>query len=63
MNLNGAYTDPLFGRSWGGPVVQVAVVTGFLVAVVYPLAHFVLLRTLPRAPRGTSLPVPERVEA
>jgi hypothetical protein len=51
MNLNGAHADPLFGKTWGGPVVQVVVVAGFLVGVVYPLAHLVLLRVLPRAPR------------
>ncbi len=47
MNLNGAWVDPLCERAWGGPVVQVAVVSGFLIAVVYPLSHFVLSRVLP----------------
>ena len=54
MNLNGAWSDPLFGRSWGGPVVQILVVTAFLVAVVYPLAHVLLSRLLPRAPSASS---------
>jgi hypothetical protein len=52
MNLNGAHTDPLFGRSWGGPVVHVLAVTGFLAAVVYPLAHLALSRALPSAQRS-----------
>jgi hypothetical protein len=52
MNLNGAYTDPLFGKTWGDPVVHVVAVWGFLIVVVYPLGHLVLSRLLPPAPRG-----------
>ena len=51
MNLNGAYADPLFAKTWGGPVVHVAAIWGFLIVVVYPLAHLVLSRLLPPAPR------------
>jgi hypothetical protein len=50
MNLNGAYVDPLCMRAWGGPLVQVTVVAGFLIAVVYPLSHALLARLLPPAP-------------
>ncbi len=49
MNLNGAYADPVFNKTWGGALVQIAVVSGFLIAVVYPLTHVLLSRLLPRA--------------
>lgn len=51
MNLNGAYADPILNKTWGGPAVQILVVAGFLVAVVYPLTHLILSRVLPGAPR------------
>jgi hypothetical protein len=54
MNLNGAWSDPIFDRTWGGPLVQVAVVSGFLIAFVYPVAHAVLSRVLPPAPSRRS---------
>ncbi len=46
MNLNGAYADPIFGKTWGGAFVQIAVVAGFLIAVVYPVTHLLLARFL-----------------
>jgi hypothetical protein len=50
MNLNGAYADPVFGKTWGGPIVQIAVVAGFLVGVVCSVTHLLLARFLPRTP-------------
>jgi hypothetical protein len=42
-NTNFAFTDPLFGRSWGPGPVHLAVIVGGLAAV-YGLTHFGLLR-------------------
>jgi hypothetical protein len=49
VNLNYAYVEPLFQRSWGGPVTHVAAVAGFLVLVAYPLTHLLLSRLCPNA--------------
>jgi len=43
-NLNSAFTDPFFHRSWGPAPVHVAVVAGGLTFVVYPLTHLLLSR-------------------
>jgi hypothetical protein len=43
-NINYAYVEPLFGRTWGGPVTHVAAVAGSLVLVAYPLTHVLLAR-------------------
>jgi hypothetical protein len=48
-NVNHAFVDPIFRRSWGGAVSHVAVVAGTLVLVVYPLTHLALARAF-RAP-------------
>jgi len=48
VNLNYAYVEPLFKRTWGGPVTHVAAVAGFLVLLAYPLTHLLLLRLCPR---------------
>jgi len=48
VNLNYAYVEPLFERTWGGPVTHVAAVAGFLALVAYPLTHLLLLRICPR---------------
>ena len=47
-NINYAYVEPIFKRTWGGAVTQVAAVSGFLVLLVYPLAHLLLLKLCPR---------------
>ena len=43
-NVNSAFTDPFFHRSWGPAPVHVAVVAGGLILVVYPLTHLLLSR-------------------
>jgi hypothetical protein len=43
-NINHAFVDPLFRRSWGGAVTHVLAVAGTLVLVVYPLTHLALAR-------------------
>jgi len=47
-NINYAFVDPLLKRTWGGPVTHVAAVAGFLVLLVYPLTHLLLVRLCPR---------------
>jgi len=42
-NVNHAFVDPILKRSWGGALTHVAVVSGALVLVVYPLTHLLLL--------------------
>jgi hypothetical protein len=49
-NVNGAFVDPLLGRTWGPPLVHMAVVAGFLVLVAYPLTHLVILWLVPAGP-------------
>lgn len=46
VNANFAFTDPLFGRSWGPAPVHLTVILGGL-AVVYGLTHLVLRRIRP----------------
>jgi hypothetical protein len=43
-NVNSAFTDPIFHRSWGPAPVHIAVVAGGLILVVYPLTHLLLSR-------------------
>ena len=57
-NANFAFTDPLFGRSWGPAPVHLAVILGGL-AVVYGLTHLVLRRLAP-APAGIQNPAMEK---
>lgn len=49
MNVNHAFVDPIFKRSWEPAVLHVAIVVGALVLVAYPLTHAVLSRWLPAA--------------
>ena len=49
VNLNYAYVEPLFKRTWGGPVTHVAAVAGFLALVAYPLTHLLLRKLCPKA--------------
>lgn len=51
-NINHAYVEPLFKRTWGGPLTHVAAVVGFLVLLAYPLSHLLLRRLCPVVPRG-----------
>jgi hypothetical protein len=46
-NVNFAFADPFFRRAWGGPVTHVALISGALVLVVYPLVHLALARVFP----------------
>ena len=48
VNANFAFTDPLFGRSWGPAPVHLAVILGGL-AIVYALTDRVLRRIRPPA--------------
>jgi len=48
-NINYAFVEPLFGRTWGGAVTHVAAVAGFLVLLAYPLTHLLLLKLCPKA--------------
>ncbi len=48
-NVNGAFLDPLFKRSWGPAPLHLAMVAGTLVLAVYPLTHLVLSRSFRRA--------------
>jgi hypothetical protein len=45
-NPNFAFTDPLFGRSWGPALVHLAVMLGGL-AVVYGATHLALRQIRP----------------
>ena len=51
-NINYAYVEPLFGRTWGGPVTHVAAVAGFLALVAYSLGHLLLSKLCPVAGAG-----------
>ena len=46
-NVNYAFVDPFFRRSWDGPVGHVALMAGGLVLVVYPLMHLALSKAFP----------------
>ena len=50
-NINYAYVEPLFGRTWGGAVTHVAAVAGFLSLVAYSLGHLLLMRMCGKGPR------------
>lgn len=50
-NSNFAFTDPLFGRSWGPAPVHLAVILAGLLAV-YGVTGLALGRAMPRAGRG-----------
>lgn len=51
LNVNGAFVDPILGRSFEPAALHVAIIAGALVVVIYPLSALVLSRTLPRAAR------------
>lgn len=55
-NINYAFTDPILKRSWGGALVHVAVVSGALVLVAYPLTHLLLSWLCPRRPECSPSP-------
>jgi len=50
-NMNFAFTDPFFHRSWGPPPVHVAISFLFMIIVVYLPTHLVLNRVFGR-PQG-----------
>ena len=50
-NMNFAFTDPFFHRSWGPPPVHVAISFLFMVIVVYLPTHLVLKKVFAR-PQG-----------
>ena len=52
LNINYAFRDPLFGRSWGPAPVHVAVVLAGLIVVFYWPTHLVLARVLPQPGRN-----------
>jgi hypothetical protein len=43
VNLNQAYVELVFGRTWGGPATHVLAVVAFLTMLVYPLSHRALV--------------------
>ncbi len=53
-NVNGAFLDPIFKRAWGPAPLHLAVVTGALVLVVYPLTDLALRRSCRPVLGGTS---------
>jgi hypothetical protein len=57
-NINHAYVEPLFGRTWGGPLTHVAAVAGFLVLLVYPVTHLLLRRLCVTQSVTRTSPVP-----
>jgi hypothetical protein len=52
VNLNQAYVELVFGRTWGGPSTHVLAVVAFLTLLVYPLSHRLLVRLCDAAPAG-----------
>jgi len=48
-NLNYAYRDPLFNRSWGPAPVHIAIMLLPLIGIIYWPTHLVLARFLPTA--------------
>ena len=50
-NINDAFVDPILKKTWGGPVTHLAVISGALVLVAYPLTHGLLLRACPSGTR------------
>ncbi|HEX9185816.1 MAG TPA: hypothetical protein VGB87_02005 [Vicinamibacteria bacterium] len=54
-NINHAFVEPLFKRTWGGPATHVGAVVAFLVLLAYPLTHLLLRWLCPtRAERGST---------
>lgn len=53
-NINSAFVDPILGRSFEPPALHLAIVTGTLVLVVYPLSDLILRRLLPPRPPSPS---------
>ena len=43
-NLNYIYTEPLFNRTWGPPLLHILVVGGFIAVVIYWPTHLLLQR-------------------
>lgn len=43
-NINHAFVDPILKRSWGGAFTHIAVVSGALVLVAYPLTDLLLVK-------------------
>jgi hypothetical protein len=54
VNVNYAWHDPFFHRSWGPAPVHVLVIFAGLIAVVYAPVHAVLTRLTPSSPRQSS---------
>lgn len=54
VNVNYAWTDPFFHRSWGPAPAHIAVIFAGLVAVVYLPAHAILTRLMPSRPHQSS---------
>jgi hypothetical protein len=46
-NINFAFTDPFFGRSWGPAPVHLAVILAPLILLIYVPTHIVLKRCFP----------------
>jgi hypothetical protein len=60
QNINYAFADPFFNRSWGPAPVHIVVIFLFMLAVVYLPTHLILKRLFPppasREARNTSVP-------
>ncbi len=57
LNVNHAFSDPIFKRSFEPPVLHVAIIAGSLVLVIYPATAWVLRRLVPlRAARPSGSP-------
>jgi hypothetical protein len=54
VNINFAYRDPFFDRSWGAAPVHLAVVLSVLCVVIYLPTHWALRAVLAPAPRHGS---------
>ena len=54
VNVNYAWSDPFFHRSWGPALSHVAVIFAGLLAVVYLPTHALLTRLTPSSPRQSS---------
>jgi hypothetical protein len=50
LNVNGAFVDPVFGRSFEPAALHVAIIAGALVLAIYPLSALLLGRMLPARP-------------
>lgn len=58
LNLNFAYRDPLFGRSWGPAPAHLALTLAGLIGVIYWATHQVLFRLFPAAAKVKPSAVP-----